>query len=188
MHICMNTATAPTKPILLLTMKNLLVLFITLTINLSARSQTIPAWKIADLNNYIDTCSKELIVINLWATFCGPCVHEIPDFIRVAKSKDNVALLLLSVDGKSEYPKKLNRFVRKKSFHRVPNAWLDEDNADYFISAIAQEWTGSIPATLFIHKPSGRKEFVESELDKATLETILHDLETEKVWIKPSGL
>ena len=168
--------------------KKILIVIITLNISLISRSQSIPAWKIADLNTYIDTCSKELIVINLWATFCAPCVHEIPDFIRVAKSKNNVALLLLSVDGKSEYPKKLTRFVQKKSFDQVPNAWLDEDNADYFISAISQEWTGSIPATLFIHKPSGRKEFVEAELDKATLEKILQDLETGKIWNKPAGL
>ena len=127
-----------------------ILLFIGMGTN--SQSQQIKKWKINDITNLIDK-SDSVLVINFWATFCKPCVEEIPDLIKFTKkySKQKVALYLVSLDLADYYPAKIKKFVAAKKY-AANIAWLDESNADYFCPIISPEWSGSIPATLFINK------------------------------------
>lgn len=147
---------------------------------LCSNGQQIPAWKITDLNQHIDTTTSHILVINLWATFCGPCVKEIPHFIEFSNEHtgDKMELLLVSVDAKEVYPNRLQKFIKKHRF-RSNFIWLDESDANFFIPSISSEWTGSIPATLFINKKTGKRLFVESELSKKELENLLVEIQSD---------
>lgn len=140
---------------------------------LFVRSQDIPAWKLADLENYLST-EKGVLVVNFWATFCKPCMEEMPHMLSVAeKYRDkDVRLLLVSLDMPSEYPRKLRRFVRKKKI-TAPVVWLNETNADLFCPAVDPKWSGSIPGTLFYNSVFGYRKFVEGEMNAAELEKIV---------------
>src|SRR5205085_4972221 len=83
----------------------------------NASPQTIPAWKIADLEAYVRK-SNTPVIINFWATFCVPCLKEIPDFERTIKKykKEQVSILLVSLDMKDQYPRDINVLVRKMKF------------------------------------------------------------------------
>jgi FixJ family two-component response regulator len=84
------------------------------------------------------------------------------------RDKD-VKLLLVSLDMPEMYPKKLQRFIKKKKF-KAPVVWLNEANADIFCPAIDAKWSGSIPATLFMNTVTGYRKFVEGPMSSEVLE------------------
>lgn len=140
-------------------MKKLFAILSLLLLVQSANSQQIKKVKIADVVKMIDT-STSPIVVNFWATWCPPCVHEIPWFeTAIAAVKDkNVKLVLVSLDFKEDYPKKLSEFVKKQGY-KATILWLDETNADIFCPAIDKTWSGNIPATLMVNNKKNYRQF-----------------------------
>ncbi|MFT3980926.1 MAG: TlpA disulfide reductase family protein [Ferruginibacter sp.] len=156
--------------------KMLLAAMVTVTISLASYAQQIPEWKITDVEKYMKSGKDEVLVINFWATFCKPCVAEIPSFIEVTdRYKDqNVKLLLVSLDLPSFYPKKIVDFAKKHNFN-TNIVWLNETNADYFCPKIDVKWSGSIPATLIINPKTGYKRFFEEEIEKDKFEAAVKE-------------
>lgn len=137
---------------------------------LSVRAQEIPAWKLTDLRNYLQK-EQGVLVVNFWATFCKPCMEEMPHLLSLAEKYRNkdVKLLLVNLDMSSQYPKKLKRFVKKNRISATV-VWLDETNADIFCPAVDPKWSGSIPATLFLNSVTGYRRLAEGEMDATELE------------------
>src|ERR1700709_2623918 len=92
----------------------------------SSQAQEIKKIKATELETYIGQSDHPLIV-NFWATFCVPCVKEIPYFqSTVEKYKDQgVELLLVSLDLPDYYPVRIADFV-KKNHYKASLAWLNE--------------------------------------------------------------
>ena len=134
-------------------------------------AQEIPAWRATDMVNYIsDKKGAKVKVINMWATFCKPCIAEIPGFIdEVKKFENDVELMLISVDLKSHFPKKISDFAKSHHFN-APIVWLNETNADYFCPMLDKSWSGSIPATLIVNPSTGYRKFFEEEMSSEQLE------------------
>jgi thiol-disulfide isomerase/thioredoxin len=145
-------------------MKAFYLLFICSILHINSHAQKIEKWKITDVANLIEK-SDSILVINFWATFCVPCIEEIPDLIKYANihKKDKVKLYLVSLDLPEYYPNKIKKFVVKKKF--ITNiAWLDETNADYFCPIVSEKWSGAIPATLIVNTKKGYRQFYEKKL------------------------
>ena len=136
-----------------------------------AAAQQIPKLKMADVVKNFSNKNDTVYVINFWATFCKPCVAEIPGFIKIANKYKNekVKLLLVSLDLPSFYPKKIASFAAKNNF-TTNIAWLDETDADYFCPMIDKAWSGIIPATIMVNTKTGYKKFFEAELNGAEFE------------------
>jgi len=136
----------------------------------SASAQTIPKWKLKDLQAAIKNADKPTI-FNFWATICKPCVEEIPYFQQLTKKYDSagVQLVLVSLDLSDAYPKQIASFASKHSFD-APIKYLDETNADLFCPAVDTNWSGVIPASLFVNNKTGYRKFFEEELSKEKLE------------------
>jgi thiol-disulfide isomerase/thioredoxin len=147
-------------------MKSKLILVLALFFAVSANAQKIEKWKIADLEAAIKN-AKGPVVINFWATFCKPCIEEIPYFQQVIKQyeKDSVKLILVSLDLPEAYPAKIQNFAAKMKF-TAPIKFLDETDADVFCPKVDESWSGSIPATLFINNKTGYRRFYEEQLSK----------------------
>jgi thiol-disulfide isomerase/thioredoxin len=133
-------------------------------------AQTIPKWKITALEDYISK-SKTPVIISFWATYCIPCVKEIPYFQELVKKYKGkgVKLLLVSLDFKESYPDKIRKFSKKMNI-TAPIVWLDETNADYFCPRIDSKWSGVMPATLFLNNKTGYRIFFEEEISKVKFE------------------
>ena len=131
--------------------------------------QEIKSVKMAELEKMIAD-SKTPMIINFWATYCKPCVEEIPYFQGQAKKyeKDGVRLLLVSLDMKSYYPGKVRAFAAQKKF-TAPLIWLNETDADYFCPRIDPRWSGALPATLFVNNKTGYRKFYEEQLSETKL-------------------
>jgi thiol-disulfide isomerase/thioredoxin len=142
--------------------------------SVAALGQEIKKIKATDLEKIIAE-SKGPVIINMWATWCKPCIEEIPYFLEEVKkhnaapgSTDSVQLILISLDFKEAFPKDIASFVKKRKY-TVPVLWLDETNADYFCPKLDAKWTGAIPATLFINNKTGYRNFVEEQISHETL-------------------
>jgi thiol-disulfide isomerase/thioredoxin len=132
--------------------------------------QEVKKIKITDLEKIIAE-SKTPLIINFWATFCKPCMEEIPHFQKLGKKYEDsgVKLLLVSLDMKDDFPARVNAFIEKNKI-RTPTVWLDETNADYFCPKIDKKWSGAIPATLFINNRNSYRKFTEAPLTEEQLE------------------
>jgi thiol-disulfide isomerase/thioredoxin len=136
----------------------------------NANAQFIPKWKLNDLKTAISKTEKPTI-FNFWATFCKPCVAEIPYFQQLVKKyeKEGVELVLISLDLSEAYPKQISSFATKYKF-TSPIKFLAETNADLFCPAVDESWSGAIPASLFVNNKTGYRKFFEEQLSKEKLE------------------
>ena len=136
----------------------------------SVKAQQIPVWKLSDLQTAMDT-TRTPTIFNFWATFCKPCITELPYFQALANQYRNlgVQLVMVSLDLKEAYPKAITAFVKNRKL-TSPVVYLDEQNADHFVPAVDSYWSGAIPASLFINRDKGYRYFIEDELNKTKLE------------------
>ncbi len=141
-----------------------------LNITIDAGAQQIPAWTAADLKRAMDTATVPT-VFNFWATFCKPCIAEMPHFQAAANRFRNrgVRLVFVSLDLKEAYPKTVTAFVKKRGISS-PVVFLNEGNADLFVPMVDSTWSGAIPASLFVYPGRGYRRFVEDELSREKLE------------------
>jgi thiol-disulfide isomerase/thioredoxin len=108
-----------------------------------------------------------IYVINFWASWCGPCVTEMPYFETLANDfrLNNVKVVFISLDFKRDL-ENVKKFVEDKKISS-PVYLLDEPDYDSWIDKVSKQWSGSIPATLI--SQGSRKEFYEQSFDYQTL-------------------
>jgi len=148
-----------------------LLLPVLLLFCLPAFSQ-VPRIQVSDLDQLMRYKDSPL-VINLWATWCGPCIKEMPHFVKQAAKFPQVKFVFLSLDMKDAYPAQITKFARRHKI-RSTVVWLDEPNANKYAAKIDRHWEGSIPATIFIGK--GGRKFIEGMMKEDELIKELHAL------------
>ncbi|MFA9188300.1 redoxin domain-containing protein [Flavobacterium sp. FBOR7N2.3] len=127
-------------------------------------SVQIQAQKIAVYDNYaalekaVLSDTSITYVVNFWATWCAPCVKELPHFEQLNSENKNVKVVLVSLDFKNQYEAKLLTFLKKKAIKSEVVLLTDKDY-NTWLPAVDKDWSGSIPATLIIK--NGKKVFVE---------------------------
>lgn len=139
-------------------------------------AQSIKKVKIEELVSYIKS-SEHPLIINFWATWCAPCVEEIPWFQKALKVNDssNIELVLVSLDFPESYEKKVIAFAQKNKLD-AKLLWLDETNADHFCPQIDSNWFGTIPVTLFINNRTGYRKFYDDQVPEKELTTIIDEM------------
>jgi len=132
----------------------------------TANAQEIKKWKLHDMEAAIKNSDKPTI-LNFWATFCKPCIEELPYFQEMVKKYNSagVQLILVSLDLPQAYPKKISAFAAKNKI-LAPIVFLDETDADLFCPKVDAKWSGAIPASLFINNETGYRKFFEDQLSK----------------------
>lgn len=113
-----------------------------------------------------------LYVINFWATWCAPCVEELPYFWNAAETfKDKaIKMIFVSLDLKKDYEGKLAKFVKEK-FPKNEVIALHEPNANIWIDKVDKNWDGAIPVTLFYK--GDKRSFYATELGQMQLNEII---------------
>lgn len=114
------------------------------------------------LEPLINKNDDKIHVVNFWATWCAPCVKELPYFEKLNEeySDKNVEMLLVSLDFPRQYDKKLKPFLKKNQL-KSKVVCLDDVDQNRWIPAIDSSWSGAIPATI-IYKGDKRKFFEQS--------------------------
>jgi thiol-disulfide isomerase/thioredoxin len=93
-------------------------------------------------------------LINVWATWCGPCVTEFPQFVDMNRMYRNreFELITITLDDLQRKPNALNFLTKKKA--SMKNYIFKGDKYE-FIELIDKKWEGSLPYTLFL-APGGK--------------------------------
>ena len=146
-------------------MKNLIFVLI-ISISLSAHSQEVQVINVEDLQRKMLYTDSNLTVFNFWATWCRPCIKELPYFDEVGE-KENVKVYLVSLDTRDRL-EKVNSLIIKKSLESEV-LFLDEKDPEVYIEKVSKKWTGAIPATLFITR-LGEAYFHERAFTREDLE------------------
>src|SRR4051812_27348550 len=96
---------------------NLAVAFLLLLFTVQAQ-QKVGVYKIDALLKRINNTSDTIYVVNFWATWCKPCVAELPEFEKFNRQNKNkiVKVLLVSIDFKDELDKKVKPFLEKNQY------------------------------------------------------------------------
>jgi thiol-disulfide isomerase/thioredoxin len=157
-------------------MKRLISLLTLTGFVLTGQSQVIAKWKIEDVVRSYSAKNDTVYVVNFWATFCKPCIEEIPEFIRIVEKykTQKVKLLLVSLDLPSYYPARIAGFIKKNNYN-TNHAWLNETNADHFCPMIDEKWSGAIPSTIIVNNSNGYRKFVEDQMSPEEFENALKD-------------
>jgi thiol-disulfide isomerase/thioredoxin len=102
-------------------------------------------------------------VINFWATWCKPCVAELPYFDDLYKEykEDKLKIILVSLDFPKQIETKLKPFIKNNNV--LPEVkMLKDSDINGWGAKVSEEWDGAIPITLIYNKD--KKLFVSGEL------------------------
>jgi thiol-disulfide isomerase/thioredoxin len=130
----------------------------------------------------IENCEddQKIKVYNFWATWCAPCIREIPQFEEVNVSYGNVDVILINLDDVDLLDQKVKPFIKKRAITSKV-LLLDETDLNGFINSIEKSWSGAIPATLIIDCSNRNRLFFEQEFKEGELtQTIEKILKSRK--------
>ncbi len=110
------------------------------------------------------------VVVNFWATWCRPCIEELPLFERLVQRSQGSGLQvwLVNVDFPQEWRRRVVPFVRRRGL-QASVLLLRPSPGERWLDTLHREWSGAIPATLFWRASLGMAELHEGELDSARL-------------------
>jgi thiol-disulfide isomerase/thioredoxin len=132
----------------------------------------IPVYNFDGLQPLLYTQSDTIFILNLWATWCGPCVEELPEFIRFDNEykNKNVKVILVSLDMRSKVTSTLIPFLEKRKIS-TKTIVLSDPDMNRWIPLIDKNWEGTIPATLIFSK--NKRQFYPHPL---TFEELEHEV------------
>ncbi|WCO00909.1 TlpA family protein disulfide reductase [Psychroserpens ponticola] len=121
------------------------------------------------IQKYLSTTDDKTYIINFWATWCAPCVKELPYFEKLNKEYvEDVEVILVSLDFPSKYETKLKPYIKSKNLQSKVIALNDVDSNSW-IPKVDESWTGAIPATVIFNK--NERKFYEKSFNYDELET-----------------
>ncbi len=121
--------------------------------------------------------TNKIEVINFWATWCKPCIKELPYFETIHQElAEEVVVTLVSLDYAEDFNSKVLPFVKKRHL-TTDILLLDEVDYNKWIDRVEPSWSGAIPATLVINHQTGRRIFAEQGLKKEEIEEMIKSVQ-----------
>lgn len=109
--------------------------------------------KPADFQRLKAEAKGKVLVVNFWATWCPPCLKEIPEFARLDKQFRNrgVHIVTISTDEKARLESDVIPFLKKQNAE-FQSFLLESANQQEIIDAVDKNWSGALPATYVFDK------------------------------------
>jgi thiol-disulfide isomerase/thioredoxin len=111
--------------------------------------------KESEIKEIVKNSSDKLRLINVWATWCAPCIAEYPDLVELQRwyGQRDFEFVSLSAD-KPENSEKALKFLKKVP-SPVQNYLYDGEDNYKLIEAVDPKWNGALPYTLLV-EPGGK--------------------------------
>ncbi|MFN0088409.1 MAG: redoxin domain-containing protein [Blastocatellia bacterium] len=108
-----------------------------------------------DFETFKNGAKGKVLIINFWATWCGPCVAEFPEFIAIDEKyrSQGVEMVGISADDATELRTRVTAFLRKQKA-TFRNFVQDTDDPQEMVDIVDKEWPGVLPAT-FVYDKQG---------------------------------
>jgi thiol-disulfide isomerase/thioredoxin len=158
-------------------MKNLLTILLLAGALTATAQEQAKIVKLPELQELITSKGDNIKVINFWATWCAPCVKEMPLFEKLGQERKDVKVTLVSMDlDLDPDPAKVHKFVARKKLQSQVLI-LDERDPNSYIEQIEKSWSGALPATIIVNSKTGQRKFVEGELHEGDLEKLIAEIQ-----------
>lgn len=130
---------------------------------------SVASYDFSGLEYFLKKENDTTYVVNFWATWCVPCVEELPNFEKVNSIyKDKkVKVLLVSIDFPKMAESKLIPFIKTHNLQSEV-VLLNDPDANSWINKVDPSWSGAIPATVIYKK--GKRKFYEKSFTFEELE------------------
>jgi thiol-disulfide isomerase/thioredoxin len=137
-------------------------------------AKTVKIIKLPELQKILSYEGDKILVLNFWATWCAPCVKELPYLEQIHQNyKDkNVEVVLVSLDFAADV-EKAKKLLAKKNIQIPATFLLDETDYDAWIDRIEPSWQGAIPATLVLNNAKKERVFINQETNYQQLESVI---------------
>jgi thiol-disulfide isomerase/thioredoxin len=135
---------------------------------------TVKAYEWEGLNYYLSQKNDTTYVVNFWATWCVPCVQELPNFEQLGEKYkgEKVKVILVSLDMPKQAESRLLPFIERKKLQSKVILMRDPDQ-NTWLPKVDPNWSGAIPATVIYNK--GKRKFYEQSFTFEQLETELNN-------------
>ncbi|MCF8228628.1 MAG: TlpA family protein disulfide reductase [Bacteroidales bacterium] len=122
--------------------------------------QQIPVLNFEEFEPYLKKNNDTTYVINFWATWCKPCIEEMPAFLKLDSlySGQKFKLVLVSLDFPDKLESQVIPYIRENDIESEV-VLLHATDANSWINKVDSNWSGAIPVTLVYNKNS--REFYE---------------------------
>ena len=129
-------------------------------LSLELKAQQVNFITVSQLESRIKQGKDTTYVINFWASWCKPCVKELPEFEKFKMSVKGkpVKVILISTDLKSKLVSGVQPFV--KAHHLTGEIYLLNEVPNSYNEKISADWSGALPGTLIVK--NGKKKFHEA--------------------------
>ena len=135
--------------------------FTLLAMSCSPNQNKLEVYDFKGIEKFLHQKDNKTYVINFWATWCAPCIKELPYFEQIQeKFKKDVEVILISLDFPSQYETKLIPFLEKRQL-KSKVIVLDDVDMNSWIPKIDSNWDGAIPVTL-IYNSKNRQFYPQS--------------------------
>jgi thiol-disulfide isomerase/thioredoxin len=116
----------------------------------------------ADIQKAVRDSGAKAVLVNMWATWCGPCRAEFPGLVSVAHQYQGQGLkvLLVSADAETDLPA-VKKFLADRGVEFPAYVKAEKDQA--FIDGMGKQWTGALPATFLFDGTGKLRDFWEGE-------------------------
>jgi len=117
-----------------------------------------------EFSEVLNRTGEKTYVVNFWATWCKPCIAELPYFNKLAEehSNDDIEVILVSLDFKNRIKKSLIPFIVKNNI-KSEVVLLADNRSNEWIDKVDESWSGAIPATFIYNQDA--YQFLEHEFE-----------------------
>jgi thiol-disulfide isomerase/thioredoxin len=139
-----------------------------------SQSEKVRIIRFEDLQKEINRVTDTTLVLHFWATWCKPCVEELPNYEKLSQeyAKKRIRFLMVSMDFPKDLKDRVEPFVAKNNINSEV-VLLDEPDYNAWIDEIDKEWSGTIPATLMVNLTMRKRVFFEGQ---AKMEKFIEEL------------
>lgn len=170
----LTSTNAMKKNIRVFTKASIILFFLFIGI-INSEAQTVKPINLKEFEAILNKKGDSIYVYNFFATWCKPCVKELPHFVKFANdsSKTNLKFTFINLDQIENLDGIVIPFVKKKKITQEIYL-LNNSNYEMWMPRVDRRWGGSIPATLVVNNLTGKRKFIEGEINYKELSELIN--------------
>lgn len=120
--------------------------------------------------------NQKPLLVNFWATWCGPCVEEFPDLVKIDNDyKGKIDFITITLDDLEEINTGVPKFLGKMNAG-MPTYLLKVADEGEAISSVYKDWGGGLPFTIFF---DGKGAMIYNRQGKIVVNTLRSEIEKQ---------